>query len=181
MISRIPGVQLYTQYPAWADERWHYRGAVFDSFVPSEEPRATRGELRKVVVSLGTFKDYGFERLVRRLLDILPPNAEVLWQTGDTDVSGLGIAGHHAIPERELIRAIDEADVLVAHAGVGTALAALEVGRCPVLVPRRWRTASTSTITRSRSRASSTDAGSHSPSKRTTSRSITCWKRRRAR
>ena len=30
-----------------------------------------------------------------------------------------------------------EADVVVAHAGVGAALAACEVGRCPVLVPRR--------------------------------------------
>ena len=48
-----------------------------------------------------------------------------------------GIVGHHAIPERDLISAIAEADVLVAHAGVGTALAALEVGKCPVLVPRR--------------------------------------------
>jgi UDP-N-acetylglucosamine transferase subunit ALG13 len=30
-----------------------------------------------------------------------------------------------------------EADVVVAHAGVGTALAAFEVGKCPLLVPRR--------------------------------------------
>jgi UDP-N-acetylglucosamine--N-acetylmuramyl-(pentapeptide) pyrophosphoryl-undecaprenol N-acetylglucosamine transferase len=137
MISRIPGVYLYTQYPAWEDHKWQYRGAVFDSFVPGEPPADAPRELRKVVVSLGTFKDYGFERLVRRLLEILPPDAEVLWQTGDTDVSGLGITGHHAIPERELTQAIREADVLVAHAGVGTALAALEVGKCPVLVPRR--------------------------------------------
>jgi UDP-N-acetylglucosamine--N-acetylmuramyl-(pentapeptide) pyrophosphoryl-undecaprenol N-acetylglucosamine transferase len=137
MISRIPGVNLYTQYPAWEDHKWQYRGAVFDSFVPGEPPADAPRELRKVVVSLGTFKDYGFERLVRRLLEILPPDAEVLWQTGDTDVSGLGITGHHAIPERELTQAIREADVLVAHAGVGTALAALEVGKCPVLVPRR--------------------------------------------
>jgi UDP-N-acetylglucosamine--N-acetylmuramyl-(pentapeptide) pyrophosphoryl-undecaprenol N-acetylglucosamine transferase len=137
MISRIPGVYLYTQYPAWEDRKWHYRGAVFDSFMPADEPLERPRTLRKVVVSLGTFKDYGFERLVRRLLEILPPDAEVLWQTGDTDVSGLGIEGHHAIPERELTQAIREADVLVAHAGVGTALAALEVGKCPVLVPRR--------------------------------------------
>ena len=138
MIARIPGVNLYTQYPAWADEKWRFRGAVFDSFVAADEPRATDGRIRKVVVSLGTFKDYGFERLVRRLLEILPPDADVLWQTGDTDVTGLGITGHHAIPERELSEAIREADVLVAHAGVGTALAALEVGACPVLVPRRF-------------------------------------------
>jgi UDP-N-acetylglucosamine transferase subunit ALG13 len=138
MISRIPGVHLYTQYPAWADEKWRFRGAVFDSFVAAEEPRERPGEIRKVVVSLGTFKDIGFERLVRRLLEILPPDADVLWQTGDTDVSGFGIVGHHAIPERELTAAIREADVLVAHAGVGTALAALEVGKCPLLVPRRF-------------------------------------------
>jgi UDP-N-acetylglucosamine transferase subunit ALG13 len=137
MISRIPGVHLYTQYPAWADEQWRYRGAVFDSFVAVEEPLQRPDRLRKVVVSLGTFKDFGFERLVRRLLEILPADADVLWQTGDTDVSGFGIAGQHAIPERELTRAIREADVLVAHAGVGTALTALEVGKCPVLVPRR--------------------------------------------
>jgi UDP-N-acetylglucosamine--N-acetylmuramyl-(pentapeptide) pyrophosphoryl-undecaprenol N-acetylglucosamine transferase len=137
MISRIPGVHLYTQYPAWADEKWRFRGAVFDSFVAGEEPLQRPDRLRKVVVSLGTFKDIGFERLVRRLLEILPPEADVLWQTGDTDVGGFDIVGHHAIPERELTEAIREADVLVAHAGVGTALAALEVGKCPVLVPRR--------------------------------------------
>jgi UDP-N-acetylglucosamine--N-acetylmuramyl-(pentapeptide) pyrophosphoryl-undecaprenol N-acetylglucosamine transferase len=137
MISRIPGVHLYSQYPAWADERWHYRGAVFDSFVPADETVEVPNGLCKVVVSLGTFRDYGFERLVKRLLEILPADVEVLWQTGDTDVSGLGIVGHHAILEHELSQAIREADVLVAHAGVGTALAALEIGKYPVLVPRR--------------------------------------------
>jgi UDP-N-acetylglucosamine transferase subunit ALG13 len=61
----------------------------------------------------------------------------VLWQTGDTDISDLGITGHYAIPERDLTQAMREADLVVAHAGVGTALAALEVGKCPLLVPRR--------------------------------------------
>lgn len=137
MIARIPGVNLYTQYPVWADAKWQFRGAVFDSFVADDEPVVTSGEIRKVVVSLGTFKDIGFERLIKRLLAILPPDADVLWQTGDTDVSRFGIEGHHAIPERDLSAAIRDADVLVAHAGVGTALAALEVGKCPILVPRR--------------------------------------------
>jgi UDP-N-acetylglucosamine transferase subunit ALG13 len=137
MIARIPGVNLYAQYPSWAGGKWQFRGAVFDSFTVDAEPRPGSGSLRKVVVSLGTFKDYGFERLVRRLLEILPADADVLWQTGDTDVSGLGIDGHHTLPEHELSEAIRDADVLVAHAGVGASLMALELGRCPVLVPRR--------------------------------------------
>jgi UDP-N-acetylglucosamine transferase subunit ALG13 len=136
MISRIPGVNLYAQYRSWAGGRWGFRGAVFDSFAaagagPDAEPRVA-----KVVVTLGTYKGTPFTRIVRRLLEILPPEVEVLWQTGATDVTELGIDGIYALPERELSEAMREADVVVTHAGVGTALAALEVGKCPVMAPR---------------------------------------------
>lgn len=137
LVSRIPGVFLYTQYPHWAGGQWNYRGSVFDSFAAEKPRERPLGELRRVVVTLGTFRGYAFDRLVRRLIDVLPPQAEVLWQTGDTDTGGLGVEGHYAIPDRDLTEAMREADVVVAHAGVGTALAALEVGKCPVLVPRR--------------------------------------------
>ena len=137
LISRVPGVHLYAQYRSWAEGRWAFRGSVFDAFegVGGEAERAR--EVRRVVVTLGTYRGYGFELLVRRLLEVLPAGAEVLWQTGDTDVSGLGVQGRVAIPERELSAAMAEADVVVAHAGVGAALAAFEVGKCPLLVPRR--------------------------------------------
>lgn len=137
VIARIPGVRLYTQYPGWAEGRWHYSGSVFDSFERSSEAHRRPTDLKRVVVSLGTYRGFSFERLVQRLLQVLPSTADVLWQTGDTDVSAMGIDGRFAIPEKELTKAIREADVVVAHAGVGTALAALEAGKCPVLVPRR--------------------------------------------
>jgi UDP-N-acetylglucosamine transferase subunit ALG13 len=137
LIGRLPGVRLYTQYRAWANDRWRYGGSVFDSFKPVDGPEECPSQLGKVVVTLGTYRGYGFRRLVRRLLEILPPRAEVLWQTGDTDTNGLGVSGHYAIPERDLTHAMRDADVVVAHAGVGAALAALEVGKIPVLVPRR--------------------------------------------
>jgi UDP-N-acetylglucosamine--N-acetylmuramyl-(pentapeptide) pyrophosphoryl-undecaprenol N-acetylglucosamine transferase len=137
LISRLPGVFLYTQYPHWARGQWNYRGSVFDSFTAEEPGERRSAGLQRVVVTLGTFRGYGFRRLVRRLLEVLPPRAEVLWQTGDTDTRDLGVKGHYAIPDRDLTQAMREADVVVAHAGVGTALAALEVGKCPVLVPRR--------------------------------------------
>ncbi|MDX6610222.1 MAG: UDP-N-acetylglucosamine--N-acetylmuramyl-(pentapeptide) pyrophosphoryl-undecaprenol [Solirubrobacterales bacterium] len=137
LIGRVPGVNRYSQYQGWRRQGWSFGGSVFDSFVPGPD-RPPRGALAKVLVTLGTYRGYPFTRLVRRLLEILPPEAEVLWQTGDTDVSGFDIAGHEAIPERELSEAMVEADAVVAHAGVGTALAAFEVGKCPLLVPRRF-------------------------------------------
>ncbi|MGH2852766.1 MAG: glycosyltransferase [Solirubrobacteraceae bacterium] len=137
LISRIPGVHLYAQYPGWSRGDWRCSGSVFDAFKCSPSPRDRPDRLDKAVVVLGTYRGYGFPRLIRRLLEIFPSETDVLWQTGDTDTEGLGISGHYAIPERDLTQAMLEADVVVAHAGVGTALAAFEVGKCPLLVPRR--------------------------------------------
>jgi UDP-N-acetylglucosamine transferase subunit ALG13 len=61
----------------------------------------------------------------------------VLWQTGSTDCTGLDIITRPQVPSSELQDAMRDADVVVAHAGTGVALAALEAGKWPVLVPRR--------------------------------------------
>jgi UDP-N-acetylglucosamine--N-acetylmuramyl-(pentapeptide) pyrophosphoryl-undecaprenol N-acetylglucosamine transferase len=135
MLRRLPGVRLYTQYSGWATPPWRYLGSVFDAF--EAHARADpAGSMRRVVVCLGTSEQYGFPRLVRRMVEILPSSAEVLWQIGMTDVDGLGIAARRFVPAAELDGAIAAADVVVTHAGTGAALSALEAGKVPVLVPR---------------------------------------------
>jgi UDP-N-acetylglucosamine--N-acetylmuramyl-(pentapeptide) pyrophosphoryl-undecaprenol N-acetylglucosamine transferase len=137
LIGAVPGVHRYAQYRSWARRGWGYGGSVFDAFEAAPGLVPAPPDIRRVVVTLGSYKGFGFRRLVERLVEILPGDAEVLWQTGETDVADLPIDGRFAIPEAELSEAMGEADVVVAHAGVGAALAACEVGRCPVLVPRR--------------------------------------------
>lgn len=142
LVARVPGTRLYTQYPAWADARWIFRGAVFDAYVAAADPvPVPSGGLRSVVVTLGTQRGFGFRRAVERLVEVLPqvtaPGARVLWQTGWTDVSGLGIEGVELVPPAVMRDAVADADLVVAHAGVGSALLAVEAGRCPVLLPRR--------------------------------------------
>ena len=103
-----------------------------------------------MVVSLGTQDGYGFRRLLDRLVPIVPADAEVLWQTGGTDVTGLGIDGRASACRREEMAAGDPraADVVVAHAGTGIALMALENGKLPDPgAPPRDCTVSTSTTT----------------------------------
>lgn len=133
LIQRIPGLHCYSQY-RWPDRpSWEYRGSVFDAFYPVAAPERT---IRRVVVSLGA-NQYGFRRLVASLVKSLPRNAEVLWQTGATDVSGLGIAPQPFLPEDRLQEAMRQADLVVCHGGVGSALSALRAGHRPLLVPRR--------------------------------------------
>lgn len=133
LVRWIPGVHLYSQSRTWADGRWQYRGAVFDGFeVQLGPPR----DLRKAVVTVGTSSFSAYRRLIERLVALLPASCDVLWQTGATDVSGLGIDARPSLSAAELEEAIREADVVVAHAGTGSALTALAMGRLPVLVPR---------------------------------------------
>jgi UDP-N-acetylglucosamine--N-acetylmuramyl-(pentapeptide) pyrophosphoryl-undecaprenol N-acetylglucosamine transferase len=135
ILSRVPGVALYTQYPALARPPWRYAGSLFDAF-SARAPSTPGPAIRRVVVTLGTMRDYQFRRLVDAVRAILPEDAVVLWQVGCTDVSDTAISAQRDVPEHTLRAAISNADVVVAHAGCGSALCALECGKLPVLVPR---------------------------------------------
>lgn len=135
-LARVPGVHCYTQHPAWAGRRWHYGGSVLEGYQPTLATPVTA--VRRVVITLGTWRQ-PFRRLVDRLLTLLPlvvaPDADILWQTGHTDVPDVPDA-RPFVPARELADAIREADLVVTHAGMGATMDALEAGRCPVVVPR---------------------------------------------
>lgn len=136
LLSAVPGVQTYTQYRNWANGNWRLGPSVFDSFQPSIDLTSPR-TIRKVVVTLGTQEGYQFRALLERLVEILPSEAEVLWQTGSTRTSGLPIRATTFLPHETLLSHMLKADLVIAHAGVGSALTALTAGHCPVLVPRR--------------------------------------------
>jgi UDP-N-acetylglucosamine--N-acetylmuramyl-(pentapeptide) pyrophosphoryl-undecaprenol N-acetylglucosamine transferase len=137
LLTPFRSIRLYTQYEHWADRRWTYRMSIFDGFRPL--PVAHPAPPQRVVVSLGMHKGFGFRRLLERLVLIIPDGTEVLWQVGHTDASGLGIDARMSLPVAELSRAMAESDVVITHAGVGSALSALEAAKCPVFVPRRKR------------------------------------------
>lgn len=135
MLAACPGIATHCQYQTWATRRWPYAGSVFDSYEPG--PDRTDTQPTRVVVTVGSQDGYPFDRLIARLVHILPDGLEILWQTGATDPTPYGINGIRSLPAAELGSAMADADLVVAHAGVGSALTALAAGAHPVLVPRR--------------------------------------------
>lgn len=133
LVRRFPGVRYYRQYPNLGAT---YVGSVFDGFesVPLEHPPTA---IKRAVVVLGTMPNHHFTRLLDRLVPMIGSEAETLWQVGSTDTSRHNIDAHVSVPAHDLVAAMRDADVVIAHAGVGAALDALEAGRHPVLVPRR--------------------------------------------
>jgi UDP-N-acetylglucosamine transferase subunit ALG13 len=138
VLRGLPGVRLYTQHPEWAGKRWRYGGSLFDGY---QTYPAVPGEARRVVVTLGTMRGYAFGTAVARLAKVLPellaPGAEVLWQVGAGEGADLGIRASSLLPATELAHAIEESDLVVAHAGIGSAITILNAGHTPVLLPRR--------------------------------------------
>lgn len=134
-LSRVPGINFYNQHEIWSNDQWKYLGSVFDGF--EAVPLAAKPQsIKRAVVSVGTMEDYSFRDFFVRLADYLSDAESVLWQTGSTDVSDLNIDGKEVVPAHELEQAMREADVVIAHAGTGTALTSLRMGKRPILVPR---------------------------------------------
>lgn len=135
VLERMGGVELYTQYRTWKRSGWTESGSLFDQFAPiGEVPPVDLSRLR-VLVTLGTMR-FRFDRMVRAVLRALPPGAEVTWQVGPNYYGSLPGRVVSMLPADEFAALADEADVVVSHAGVGSALTALRAGRHPVLLPR---------------------------------------------
>lgn len=112
--------------------RWNeLRGA--DAAVPAEIPdRAT------IFVTVGT--ELPFDRLVRAVDDWAGQTgraADVFAQIGRTEYVPANIGWTPMIEGPAFRRLFDGADLVVAHAGMGTILAALEVQQPLIVVPRR--------------------------------------------
>lgn len=134
LLSRIPGVRLRTQHDSLDWPGWRSVGLGLGHY--RREAAEAEDPLR-IVVTVGTTQ-FDFRRLLARVQTVLPAGSEVTWQTGHSDIEGLGLAGARSmVPAAELHDAMAAADVVVAHAGVGSAFDALDAGRLPILVPRR--------------------------------------------
>ena len=127
------GAHLYAQYEEWARPPWRYSGSVFDDITSVPAPNPV--PIGRAVVTLGTLH-FPFDRLLRRLREVLPPHVDVLWQV--PYASSVELPGRvvRVLPHDELEAVMRDADVVICHSGIGSALAALSAGKCPVLVPR---------------------------------------------
>lgn len=132
----MPKVRCYTQSEQWADARWKYAGSVFDGYTGHNVAKPN-GPLR-VVVTVGSMH-HPMNRLVTKLNEVLPEDAEVVWQLGHTPaVPGMRATRiEEFVSHDELTQLMSEAHVVVCHAGVGSVLQAISVGKSPIVVPRR--------------------------------------------
>ena len=89
-----------------------------------------------MVVTVG-ISDVGFWRLLEATANALPSGVDVLWQVGNNVAAGLRGDVRSFLAHDELGHAMEKADLVICHAGVGSVLTAFGAGHCPIVVPRR--------------------------------------------
>jgi len=135
LLAHVPRVALRTQHERWAGGRWGRHPSVLDEYrsVPREIPHTGR----RLFVTLGTIRGYRFDSVVDAVLATGLADERTIWQVGDTTRDDLpGQVVTQMAPD-EFERCAVEADVVVAHAGVGTLLELLALGIYHVQVVRR--------------------------------------------
>lgn len=139
ILAGVPRVRCYTQHASWADGRWSYDVSIADYLHTVGRRTVARGSHKgtRIFVTLGTIRPYRFDALVDNLLAIFPEGVSVTWQLGSTIRSDLPGRATDLVSADEYDRLATEADLVISHAGVGSALRLLRLGVTPMLVPRR--------------------------------------------
>ncbi len=145
MLRRVPRVRTYTQYRHWADQHWHYGGNGFDayeagpcgrgrwvtgsgSWSPSARPGVPVPPADRARSRRCSHPGAGSSR----------PRAgrwTCCGRPGCTPVDDLPLMPTPFLPAADLASALAAADIVVSHAGTGSALANLAAGRFAVIVP----------------------------------------------
>jgi UDP-N-acetylglucosamine transferase subunit ALG13 len=136
MASYVPGIQTFCQYESWAGGRWRYRpgSLLLDSYSKTSR---TRQPDPSIFVTLGTGEGYRFDALVDAVLATGLPDERTVWQLGFTTREGIPGRVVDHMPYAEFEKCARDADVVVTHAGVGSLMSLLDLGVCPVVIPRR--------------------------------------------
>lgn len=137
LMALAPRVQTYCQYQEWASPTWPYAGSLLDGWKASGSPIGSRP--LRILVTLGTIRPYRFDRAVNAVLQLMRRGDEVVWQLGATSRPELPGEVHAEIEPSRLTELARRADVVVAHAGVGSILHLFENGVSPALVVRSDR------------------------------------------
>jgi UDP-N-acetylglucosamine--N-acetylmuramyl-(pentapeptide) pyrophosphoryl-undecaprenol N-acetylglucosamine transferase len=136
ILKRWPGIERYTQSPLLVSREFRYGGSVMDNYGVSQRSDWTPKERLRVLVTVGTIRPYGFNRLLEQL-DPIVRGDDVIWQTGESTFAPSHGEVRPSMSRSALIDEVRKADVVISHAGVGSILSCLANGKVPIVVTRR--------------------------------------------
>lgn len=128
-------IETWTQVHSWANKRWTAAESVLTQYERIQSDLVVPRD-PILFVTLGTIAPYRFDALIDGLLKSGLASDTTTWQLGTSTRHDLPGHVHLELGFKQVQEAIERADIVVTHAGVGTVLDVLDAGKVPVVVPR---------------------------------------------
>lgn len=134
LVAQIPGTRVYTQHERWANKRWQLGPSVLDNYALVPRVKCKSNKL-KIFVTLGTIKPYRFDRAVDAICAAFGDH-DITWQLGATQRNDLPGHSTSMMDSDQFDSQVELSDVVITHAGVGSAMRIMDLGKTPVVITR---------------------------------------------
>lgn len=131
---------VYTQWPDLANEKFHYAGNIFGDKKDTEDnlqnlSTEKSSTTRKVFCTVGT--QAPFDRFLK-IIDELAPDikGDITVQSFRDQYEPTHVKTVNFLAPDEFNRLFAEADIIIAHAGMGTIISAMQQGKPIIVFPR---------------------------------------------
>ena len=138
VLGVFPSVRRFTPHNQNFSKRWEFSPSILNRFIASPKKILDIKDGLRILVIVGTSK-FRFDRLINTVQKVTNSSDEVIWQYGTTSGHQLNGFSKSEFSEDELLEIASQVDIVICHGGIGTILNLLNIGICPVVLPRLSR------------------------------------------
>lgn len=129
---------LYTESDSFDPTQWLPIDSLFAQYRSYDRnPEKYSSDPLKIFVTAGTVHDFEFRRLVDLVDAVTNESDHIVWQIGFLESVPLQGKVFKELSATEFEENLKKADVVISHAGVGSILNILDIGKFPILIPRK--------------------------------------------
>ena len=129
---------LYTESELFDPTHWLPIDSLFAQYRSYDRDSEKNGsDPLKIFVTVGTVHEFEFRRLVDLVNAVSNESDHIVWQIGPLESVPLQGKVFKELSSTEFTENLNEADVVISHAGVGSVLNILDTGKFPILIPRK--------------------------------------------
>jgi UDP-N-acetylglucosamine--N-acetylmuramyl-(pentapeptide) pyrophosphoryl-undecaprenol N-acetylglucosamine transferase len=129
--------RIFVQSSELISENRYFLAPPLSNFVSRSGPSKFDDRSLTIFVAFGTLQGYEFLRAVEIVNQVVRDSDKVFWQTGftfSTEINGEVLA---YVERADFLSYIQESDIVITHAGIGIIGDCLNLGKMPIVIPRR--------------------------------------------
>lgn len=140
ILSWFGSPNLYTESKKFNSNKWKPIDSLFSNYKVEKNSKIdiVQQDL-ELFVTVGTVHKYHFSRMVRMVKDISTSTDVIHWQVGNLESENVEDKFHLEVTDEEFKQLVVTSHVVITHAGVGSILNILDLGKFPIIVPRLSR------------------------------------------